>query len=170
LLFAPTIVSPSREVFVWKRIVALDRLLRSEQTCSPTLLSGAALLLPVAGAVGSVGLMLRAGGHRTNSRILLAIFAIWVLSPFVALVLANLISRRWSVLTRTALHVVMLILTVGSLAIYGNMVSTPPGSKLAVPFLVVPLGSWLLITIVIPMAAILGSPQKMIYQRVAVSV
>jgi len=59
---------------------------------------------------------------------------------------------------------------VGSLAIYGNMVSTPPGSKLAVPFLVVPLGSWLLITIVIPMAAILGSPQKMIYQRVAVSV
>jgi hypothetical protein len=95
-------------------------------------------------------------GHRNDSRILLALFAIWVLSPFVALVLANLISKRWSVLTRATLHGVMLILTMGSLAIYGNMVSTPPGSKLAVPFLVVPLGSWLLITIVTPMAALLS--------------
>ncbi|MFI5387172.1 MAG: alpha/beta hydrolase family protein [Fimbriimonadales bacterium] len=79
-----------------------------------------------------------------------------MLSPFVALVLANLISKRWSVLTRTTLHGVMLILTVGSLAIYGNMVSAPPGSKLAAPFLVVPLGSWILITIVTPMAALLS--------------
>ena len=69
-----------------KRLAALDRLLRGEQIRSPTLLSGAALLLPVAGAVGSVGLMLRAG-HRNDSPILLALFAIWVLSPFVALLL-----------------------------------------------------------------------------------
>jgi dienelactone hydrolase len=140
---------------MWKWIVALDRLLRGEQTRSRRLLSGAALLLPVAGAVGSVGLMLRAG-QRNESRILLALFAIWVLSPFVALVLANMISKRWSVLTRATLYGVMLILTVGSLAIYGNMVSTPPGSKLAVPFLVVPMGSWLLITIVTPIAALLS--------------
>src|SRR5258707_11665562 len=142
------------EILMWKWVVALDRLLRGERGRSPTLLSAAALLLPVAGAVGSVGLMLRVG-HRNDSRILLALFAICVLSPFVALVLANMISRRWSVLTRATLQGVMLILTVGSLAIYGNMVSTPSGSKLAVPFLVVPLGSWLLITIVIPMAALL---------------
>jgi len=138
-----------------KRFGALERLSRGEQTRSSTLLSGAALLLPVIGAVGSVGLMLRVG-HRNDSRILLALFAIWVLSPFVALVLANLISKRWSVLTRATLHGVMLILTVGSLAIYGNTLSAPPGSKLAVPFLVVPLGSWLLITIVTPMAALLS--------------
>ncbi len=138
---------------MWKWIGALDRLLRGEQTRSPTLL--AALLVPVAGAVGSVSLMLRAG-HRNDSRILLALFAIWVLSPFVALVLANLISTHWSAFTRATLHCVMLILTLGSLAIYANMVSTPTGSKLAVPFLVVPLGSWLLITIVIPMAALLS--------------
>jgi len=140
---------------MWKSSVAPDRLSRGDRTRSSSLLSGAALLLPVAGAVGSVGLMLRAG-HNDDSRILLALFAIWVLSPFVALFLANMISKRWSVLTRAALHGVMLILTVGSLAIYGNMVSTPPGSKLAVPFLVVPLGSWLVITIVIPMAAVLS--------------
>jgi dienelactone hydrolase len=140
---------------MWKWIVALDRLLRGEQARSPTLLSIAALLLPVAGALGSVGLMLLAG-HRNDSQILLALFAIWVLSPFVALVLANMVSKRWSVLTRTMLHGLMLVLTVGSLAIYGNMVSTPPGSRVAFPFLVVPLGSWILITTVIPIAALLS--------------
>src|SRR5258708_4281029 len=100
---------------MWKWIIAPARLLRGEQTSSSTLLSGAAVLLPVVGAAGSVGLMLRAG-QGNDSRILLALFAIWVLSPFVALVLANMISRRWSVLTRATLHGVMLILTVGSLA------------------------------------------------------
>jgi len=43
----------------------------------------------LAGAVGSVGLTLRAG-HRNNSLILMALFATWVLSPLVALVLAGL--------------------------------------------------------------------------------
>jgi dienelactone hydrolase len=36
------------------------------------------------------------------------------------------------------------------------MISAPPGSKLAVPFLLVPLGSWLLLAVVTPMAAILS--------------
>jgi dienelactone hydrolase len=99
--------------------------------------------------------MLRAG-HRADSHFLLALFAVWVLSPFVGIVFANFVSARWSFLTRATFHGVTLILTVGSLAIYGNMVSAPPGSKLVVPFLVVPLGSWLLIAIVIPMAALLS--------------
>jgi len=140
---------------MWKWVVALDLSLHGKQTRSPTLLSKAALLLPIAGALGSVGLMLWAG-HRNDSGILLALFAIWVQSPFVALVLATLVSRRWSVLTRAMLHSVMLILTVGSLAIYGNVVSIHTDSRVAFPFLVVPLGSWLLITIVIPIAALLS--------------
>jgi hypothetical protein len=118
-------------------------------------MSAVALVAVVAGGVGSVGLMLRVG-HRNDSPILLVLFAIWVVSPFVALVLANMVSKRLSVLTRATLHSVTLILTAGSLAIYGNMVSTPAGSKLAFPFLVVPLGSWVLITIVIPIAALLS--------------
>src|ERR1700732_2890570 len=94
LLVSQTTISPSREVPMWKWIVALDRLLRGEQARSPTLISGAALLLPVAGAVGSVFLMLRAG-QRNDSRMLLTLFAIWVLSPFAVLVLANVVSKRW---------------------------------------------------------------------------
>jgi dienelactone hydrolase len=138
---------------MWTGIVPLDRFLRGEQTRPPTLLSRAALLLPVVGAVGSVGLMLRAG-PRDESPILFALFAIWVLSPFVALGLATVVAGRCSALTRATIHVVMLILTAGSLAIYGSAASAPPGSGLAFPFLVVPVGSWLLVSTAIPMAAL----------------
>ena len=83
-------------------------------------LRGAALTFALAGAAGSVGLMLHAGSHQ-NSRILLLLFVVWVLSPFVAAVLANVVSKRWSVLTRATLNVVTLVLTLGSLAIYGDV-------------------------------------------------
>src|SRR5262245_21009562 len=51
-------------------------------------LSASAQIAVVAGAGGSLGLMLYAG-RRNPSWILLLLFAIWVLSPFVAAVLAN---------------------------------------------------------------------------------
>ena len=85
------------------------------------LLRAAALIAALAGAVGSVGLMLHAG-RRNDSRILLVLFALWVLSPFMALVLANVVSKHWLVLTRATLYSVMLVLTLGSLAIYGDVV------------------------------------------------
>ena len=103
----------------------------------------------VAGAAGSVGLMLRVG-HRSDSSLLLVLFAIWVLSPFMALVLANMVSKRWSVLTRATLHSVIMVLTLGSLAIYVEVVLRPPKSTPAFAFLVVPLGSWLLMSISCP--------------------
>jgi len=93
----------------------------------------------LAGAVAAAVLVLYAG-HRNNSLVLLTLFAIWVSSPFVALTWFNRISQRWPVFTRTMLYGVTLILVVGALAIYENMASAPPGSKLAFPFLMVPHG------------------------------
>src|SRR5713226_10313812 len=87
-------------------------------------LRAVALIAVVAGALGSVGLMLWVG-HRNPSRVLLVLFAIWDLSPFIALVLADVVSKRWSVITRATLYGVMLILTLGSLAIYGDVVWRP---------------------------------------------
>jgi hypothetical protein len=116
------------------------------------LLHAVALTAVVAGAGGSVGLMLWVG-HRNPSRVLLVLFAIWVLSPFIAVGLADSVSKRWSVLTRATLHSVMLILTLGSLAIYGDVVLRPPRATPAFVFLVVPLGSWLMMTIAVPIAA-----------------
>jgi hypothetical protein len=120
-----------------------------------SLLEGAARIALLIGAVGSVGLMLHAG-RRNNSRILLTLFTLWVLSPFLALVLANLASRRWSVLTRVALESSTLVLTLGSLIIYGAVALGPPRSKTAFIFVVVPPTSCLLIAVVIAIAALIS--------------
>jgi hypothetical protein len=88
-------------------------------------LHAVAMIAVVTGAAGSTGLMLRVG-HRNNSRILLLLFGIWVLSPFVTLILANAVSKRWSVVTRASLYGLMLVLTLGSLAAYGDIALGPP--------------------------------------------
>jgi hypothetical protein len=113
-----------------------------------------ALIAVVAGALGSVGLILWVG-HRNPSRVLLGLFAVWDLSPFIALILADIVSKRWSVVTRATLYGVMLIVTLSSLAFYGDVVWRPPPQP-AFVFLVVPLGSWLLITLVVPIAALIS--------------
>ena len=113
-----------------------------------------ALIAVVVGAAGSLGLLFRAS-ERTPP-FLLVLFIGWVLAPFVALMLADIVSKRWSVVTRATLHVVMLIVTLGSFAMYGGVVAMPPGSRPAALFLLVPLASLLLVAIVLPIAAVLS--------------
>ena len=118
-------------------------------------LRAVALIAVVGGAVGSVGLMLRAG--QRSPLLLLVLFTIWVLSPFVALLWANMVSKLWSVVTRVTLYCVTLVITLGSLAIYGELVDLrPPGSANAFLFVAVPPITLLLITIVVPMAAFMS--------------
>src|SRR5438045_2719262 len=62
-------------------------------------LRGAALIAVLAGAVCSVGLLLNAG-QRNNSRLVLVLFTMWVLSPFMALVSADVVLKSCSVVTR----------------------------------------------------------------------
>lgn len=119
------------------------------------LLRSAARIAAPAGAVGSVGLMLHAG-RRNDSRILLVLFTLWVLSPFVALVLADVVSKRWPVLIRATLYSVMLVLTLGSLTIYGDVALGPPRAKTAFVFVVVPPASWLLAAIAVLIAALIS--------------
>jgi hypothetical protein len=117
------------------------------------LLRAAARVAVVAGAIGSLGLMLRAG--RSTPRLLLVLFVFWVVSPFVALAWANMVSERWSVLTRAMLYCVTLLITLGSLVIYGFDLA-PAGSARAFSFVAVPPGSWLLMAIVVPIAALIS--------------
>jgi len=119
-------------------------------------LRAAALIALLVGAVGSVGLMLHAGRRKDSPRLLLALFAIWVLSPFVALALANIVSKGWSVITRATLYSVMVVLTLGSLAIYGDVALGSPRAKTAFVFVVVPPASWLLIATVVSIAALIS--------------
>jgi hypothetical protein len=121
----------------------------------PGLLRGVALTAVVAGAGGSLGITLWVG-HRNPSPVLMVLFAGWVLSPFMALLWAGVASKRWAVMTRTTLHCLMLVIALSSLALYGDVVLRPPRSTPAARFLLVPLGSWLLMTIVIPIAALIS--------------
>jgi hypothetical protein len=116
------------------------------------LLRAVSLVVVVAGAVGSLGLMFRAGQH--PPRFLLVLFTIWVVTPFVALLWANIVSKRWSMVTRATLFAVTLVVALGSLAIYGELiVLRPPGSRSTPLFVLVPPVSCVLMAIVIPLAA-----------------
>jgi hypothetical protein len=119
------------------------------------ILRAVALIATVAGAVGSLGLMLRAG--QRTPRFLLVLFIIWVLSPFAALLWANMVSKRWSVVTRATLYFVTLVVALASLAIYSELVVVrPPGSANAFLFVIVPPASWVFMAIVVPMAALIS--------------
>jgi hypothetical protein len=104
-----------------------------------------AVLVVVVGAVVSLGLVLHAGS-KNPSILLIALFVIWVLSPFGALLLANLVSKRLPFLTRVTHYILMLVITFGSLAGYSGILD-PPGVKPAFKFLIVPLLSWIIIVI-----------------------
>ena len=111
------------------------------------ILRSIAVIAVLAGAGVSLGLMSHAG-RQNNSVLLLLLFAGWVLSPFIALIVVNQISGRWTVLTRLILFCLMLVLTLASVITYSGVFS-PLGTKPAFVFLIVPLGSWLLIALFI---------------------
>jgi len=74
-------------------------------------LRAVSVLVLAAGAAASLALMWRAG--RDNpSRLLILMFAAWVLAPFMALSLANVYSKRWRVGVQVPLHVASVIITV----------------------------------------------------------
>ena len=110
-----------------------------------------ALIVVLAGAGGSLGYVLHSG-RNNKSVLLIVLFVFWVLSPFVALLVANVVSRRWLVLTSITLYSLTIFLTLGSLICYSGLWS-PPGTKPAFVFLVVPLLSWILMAIFIAIAA-----------------
>jgi hypothetical protein len=86
-------------------------------------------VISLLGAVAALGLMFY--GRQHTPKILLAIFAVWVLAPFVALLR---VPKIWAA-----------VITAGTLAIYGYAAFGPPMAKPASVFLAVPLISWVLI-------------------------
>jgi hypothetical protein len=108
-------------------------------------LRGAARLALVAGAAGSIALMLRAGA-RQRSAVLILLFTGWVLSPFLALALANLRAHRWPPRVRTAVHASMIAVSALCLALYG-MHAVRGVMKAGFVYLAVPAMAWLLIIV-----------------------
>jgi hypothetical protein len=121
----------------------------------PGILRAVALIALVVGAAGSLVFMFRAGQH--TPRLLLFLFTIWVLSPFAALLWANLVSKRWSVLTRATLYCATIIVTLGSLVAYGDWVHLrPAGAANAFLFVAVPPVLLVFIATVLLLAAFIS--------------
>jgi hypothetical protein len=118
------------------------------------LLRAVALIALTLGALGSFVLMLSVGHYSFS--ILMVLFTIWDLSPFLALIVVDFTSKHWPVFSRAALYGVMLIVAAGSVAIYGTVALKAPAQP-AFAFLMVPLGSWVLLIVVVLVAHVVST-------------
>jgi K+-transporting ATPase A subunit len=120
-----------------------------------SLLRTTALIAIGVSAAASLGLMFHASDRRPP--LLMAIFVVWILAPFVSLVLADKFSPRWSVLTRTTLYSLMLVVALGSLAAYGYDAVRPRHAQAAFVYVMIPPVSCLLIATALAIAALISS-------------
>jgi hypothetical protein len=81
---------------------------------------GVAVVAMLAGSAGSVTFMLHAS-RRQQSRIPMLLFGIWVISPFGAAAVASSVSKRSAVVAQATVYMVIIVLTLSSLAIYGDV-------------------------------------------------
>ena len=126
----------------------MDKARPQSEGAEPGILRGASSAAVVGGAAGSVGLVLDAG-RRNPSWPLMALFTIWVVSPFAILAWAHFASKPRSIFRRRALNWVTPVIALSSLAIYEDVAVGHPRVKAAPYFLMVPAASWLLIAIVL---------------------
>jgi len=116
-----------------------------EKTLNLKFMRIVALIVLLMGVIGSFCLVLY-NGRNNKSILLISLFVLWVLSPFVAFLIADKVSIRWTDTIRKTLYIIILALTLVSLLSYSGLL-IPAGTKTAFVFLVVPLISWVVIAI-----------------------
>jgi hypothetical protein len=125
-------------------------------------LRATALVTLLVGASASVAMTLYA--IRNNpSQLLMVLFTLWVLGPFIVLELVHLASSHWSILTRLAIYGLMPLLTIVSMIVYGQRILRPRRSTGAFVFVALPPLSVLTILIVVAVAGLI-SRRRMISQ------
>jgi hypothetical protein len=109
----------------------------------------------VAGAICAVGLTTYAGVRVGSPLVLRLLFAVWVCSPFAALLTALTMSVSWRPWTRAALHrVTLLIAAVSSLAyLYFALGAARPATA---AFVLIAPASWLFAAIALGITALAG--------------
>lgn len=96
-------------------------------------------LFCAAGALGSVALTLLAGLRIGAPVVLDALFAVWVGFPFVVLAAALRVSRRRAMLVHRLLSRLVLIVSLGSVAVYAVAAIIPARPVVPVFVLVAPV-------------------------------
>ena len=114
-----------------------------------------ALIAAIVGGAGSVTFLLQAGRRNSSLVLLVALFSLWVLSPFVALLWGILRSDRFTETVRSTLYRLAIGVALVSLAIYSRVIDLKPaGSPNTFLFVAVPPLSWLMIAVVMSIAAL----------------
>ena len=105
----------------------------------------------VCGVVASLFFEIR-GGRRNPSRLLIAGIALWVISPYLLLFIANAISRRWSTKGRLILYGLTMIVALVPLIFYGDQSLRPAHTSAAFLFIAIPPVLWLVIALAVALA------------------
>jgi hypothetical protein len=113
----------------------------SRATTSPRLRS-AALYARWLGAAASLAFTLYAGRHN-RSVLLVALFAGWVLLPYLGLIAADCSAARARRDIASAIHASAVLLALVPPAIYGVVSILAPGHTATFAFLLVPAAVWL---------------------------
>jgi len=113
----------------------------------------AARIALIAGALGSLGCTLYTG-RNNSSFLLMALFALWVPSPFLALGVVDFVLKQRASTIPSTLYYGMWILALSSVAVYGKSVLMPPKTAAAFVFVAFPFISWLFIVVVGLIAAL----------------
>ena len=100
-----------------------------------------ALTALVIGAAGSFGLWIHAAQHPPP--LIIVLFIVWVLSPFVVLGMGHVVAKRWAPSTRAALYWVTLLVSVASIVIYADDAFAHRTVHPAFVYVAVPPASWL---------------------------
>ena len=97
----------------------------------------AAMITAVVGGLLSVLLMVHAGRY-SMPPLLIVLIGMWVLLPYDAMMVGNILSPRWSETTRVTLYRLTFLVTLISVAIYASVAFGPPRPRPAFFFVLVP--------------------------------
>jgi hypothetical protein len=103
-----------------------------------------ATLTTTAAALGGLVAMFLIGRHQ-RSILLIVMFAVWVLSPLVALVLINARARAWNPPAHRTFQYATILISGVAFIRYVWVVVRPLTAQPASTFLIVPLVSWIAI-------------------------
>lgn len=114
----------------------------------PSFLPALAKIATLTCAVISLACMFRVGQHN-RSGLLVALFTVWVASPFAALLWARRFAYWYTYAAQAMTYGLIFLVSIGSAVFYGFAAFGGHWPKPALPFLAAPLLSWFLIALVL---------------------
>ena len=110
----------------------------------PAFLPALSKFAAFAGAAVSLACMFWVGRHN-RSFVLVALFTVWVLSPFLGLLWARRFAYWYKFAAQAMVYALLFLVVIGSAVFYPVAAFGPHWAHPALPFLAAPLLSWFLI-------------------------